>query len=100
VLSPGDANFDRAVNRADLARLIHGFGAAGTWESGDFNGDGVVGLADVLVYQRGLSPLAQAAAVPEPNAALGALTAAIMVLARLRRRGRRMSSLVFTRRGV
>ncbi len=77
-LRPGDVNLDGTVNRADVARLVRGFGMTtnATWDDGDLNGDGRVGLADVMQIQNRLStgPVVigppvelEAAAVPEPG---------------------------------
>jgi hypothetical protein len=72
---PGDANLDFAVDRADAAVVLKhlGLSAGATFEQGDFDGDGAVGLADLALLQAYfgqsvvLSPSAQA--VPEPGCA-------------------------------
>lgn len=75
---PGDVNADGSVTRADAAILASFYGAlttANNFNVGEFSGDGVVGLTDMAILQRNLSPLPPAtspllAAVPEPSSAL------------------------------
>jgi hypothetical protein len=71
VLKNGDLNFDGVVNRADVAKLIHGFGSAADFPGGDLNGDGLVDLRDVMRMQREMTASGASAAgissVPEPG---------------------------------
>jgi hypothetical protein len=51
----GDANFDGRVDRADMALAATTFGTplGATWADGDFDGDGAVTLADLVVIANG-----------------------------------------------
>lgn len=74
------ADFDGnlTVDGADLATLLAGFGsAAGTFASGDLNGDGVTDGADVLLWQRqvGAQAMVAAATIQAPEPAAGVLLA-------------------------
>jgi hypothetical protein len=68
---PGDANNDNVVDRRDLAQLMGSYGvtSGATWADGDFDGNGAVTLADVMMLKNHFTPAApsSAAAVPEPN---------------------------------
>jgi hypothetical protein len=80
-LRPGDVNLDGTINRRDVSLLVQNFGKAtnATWDDGDLDGDGKVGLADLAIVQQRFTssggPIivpppvdiaADAAAVPEP----------------------------------
>ncbi len=89
---PGDANGDGVVDRRDLAQLLGNFGRAeAVWSDGDFDGNGRVGLTDVVILQSHLAPLASstASAVPEPNGIALSLAGALALFAavRFRREG-------------
>lgn len=82
--TPGDVNNDGAVNAVDVALLAAAYGStttASNFDLGEFSGDGIVGIADLAILQRNLSPLApgSAAAVPEPGST--ALLGSAIVLA-------------------
>ncbi|MEX0642163.1 MAG: autotransporter-associated beta strand repeat-containing protein [Pirellulales bacterium] len=71
----GDVNLDGEVNRLDLAVFTRnlGDGTNPDWPHGDFDGDGRVGLDDLLIlkrnYGRSAAELA-AVGVPEPSGAM------------------------------
>lgn len=73
VLRRGDATLDGTVNRADIARLVANWSSGGGFEQGDLDGNGLVGLADLMTLHRNMGgaalaqPVASAAAVPEPG---------------------------------
>lgn len=71
VRTAGDINNDGVVNGADVALLASSYGittTANNFDLGEFSGDGLVGLADMAILQRNISPLGlgSPAAVPEP----------------------------------
>jgi hypothetical protein len=92
--TPGDANGDGFVNRADAAILASSFARTGDvlWSHGDFDGNGRVDLKDWATLQSnfGHGPSSPAAAVPEPSAGamllLGLVAATLFRNNRLRRR--------------
>lgn len=88
VFRRGDVTLDGAVNRADLARIVANWNGSGGYEQGDLDGDGFVGLADLMTLQRHLggAAVAGAAAVPEP-AAWSMLLAAMALVPVFSRRG-------------
>jgi len=45
--TPGDADFNNAVDANDLQTLAANWQAAGAWVDGDFNGDGLINLIDL-----------------------------------------------------
>jgi hypothetical protein len=70
--TPGDANGDQFVDRADAAILAQNLGltTGALWSHGDFDNSGTVDLADAAILQShlGASPMApSAAAIPEPS---------------------------------
>jgi hypothetical protein len=93
------------VNLADFNVLAANFGQDGrTWQTADFNRDGVTNLSDfnVLAANFGLSASPQmmpddwanlAAAEPEPTAPLSLLTTAMPLLRRRSRRAGRARDL-------
>ncbi len=99
---PGDANADGRVDRMDLGIFFHHYGQSGTWEDGDFNGDGLVNFLDFQRlesnYGNDFSPADQAQmaaagiAVPEPNLAMGILLALGVTVGLSRRHAFRMNS--------
>ena len=77
ILSPGDANGDDQVDRADMAILARNYGRSGAgvnWFAGDFNGDHLVSQIDLGILQAGLngdgSRATALATVPEPATAI------------------------------
>ena len=89
----GDANFDGAVNSADLSvvRANLGTAAGGTWARGDFNFDGRVNALDLALLRRNFTTAAPAAftasvLVPEPASGCTALLVLAALLSRRRRR--------------
>lgn len=91
--TPGDINNDGFVNAADVALLASFYGettTANNFNLGEFSGDGLVGLADMAILQRNLSPLGlgSPAAVPEPAGATliccGVCVAAIWSMRRMK----------------
>jgi hypothetical protein len=96
-LRPGDANLDGTVNRADVARVVANLGKSvdTAWDDGDLDGDGRVGVRDLMQVQRALptGPVIinppvdlAAAAVPEPAGAWLTVFAALSLSAMARRR--------------
>lgn len=72
-LAEGDLNQDNAITRADLSVLVGEFGRSNTIPSnGDVDGDGHVGLRD-LIRMRNLMP---APAAPQASAVVAAATRA------------------------
>lgn len=66
-LLEGDVNFDGAIGVDDYEAILGHLGQAGSWRSGDLNGDGVVTAADVQTwYESYIEVNGQAPAVPEP----------------------------------
>ena len=67
----GDANLNREVEIEDFLSLSRRFSQPGGWQSGDFNGDGVILFDDFVLFARnyGLSRNMDTAfaAVPEPS---------------------------------
>lgn len=89
--TPGDANNDGWVDRADVAIVAANFGRSGAevnWSLGDFNDDHAVSLADLAELQRHMSAggpeLQRAASVPEPAAWLLLCLGAMSLAARAR----------------
>lgn len=89
--TPGDANGDGIVDRADLAIVAANLGKDqnATFAEGDFNADGRVSLGDLGLLQANLTVAsAGSAAVPEPSMilaiGLAALAVAFVRLSRLR----------------
>jgi hypothetical protein len=83
---PGDATLDGFVDRGDVAQFVANFGRefGGNWVRGDFNFDGAVTHADLVILQKQLgspnSASSLATPVPEPHAGVSilcALTAAV-----------------------
>lgn len=77
----GDLNDDNVVDRRDIAHLMASYGVASgaTWADGDFDGNGAVNLADVIMLKNHFtaSQPGSPASVPEPSSlaisALGVL---------------------------
>ena len=65
----GDANLDRRVDFDDFLKLSSGFGEAGGWSDGDFDGNGIVEFPDFLTLSGnfGSDTSTVATAVPEPT---------------------------------
>jgi hypothetical protein len=68
VMPRGDVTLDGLINRADVARIVSNWNAVGGFAEGDLDGDGRVGLDDLMIVHRnwGKLPASAAAAVPEP----------------------------------
>ena len=66
--TPGDADGDNDVDRADLARLMSSYGkmADATFSEGDFSGDFKVGLADARILNANFGFGTNLSPVPEP----------------------------------
>lgn len=98
LLSPiieGDMDGNGVVNRGDLAMFATNYGRSGDvdFDDGDFNADGEVNLADLLVIHRNLSIDAPSLthSVPEPNS-IGLTIAAAAILVATARRNRRRAT--------
>jgi hypothetical protein len=81
-----DRDHDVDVHDARLFSQFLGKSSASTWETGDFDGDGLTTIVDFGLMQSNLgqalpSPTASASAVPEPNGALLFACAAIALVA-------------------
>lgn len=85
----GDADEDGDVDHLDYMALKVNFGTGpgATWSAGDFDKDGYVTRADLLLFQQALANGAVPASVPEP-AALAMLAAGALPLLRARRKRR------------
>jgi hypothetical protein len=91
----GDSDLDLEFNTGDLVAVFQagqfedGVANNSTWATGDWDGDGEFGSGDfILAFQEGgfeQGPRAAVSAVPEPNAALLAVIAAIGLMRRARR---------------
>ena len=82
----GDANLDGRVDGSDLLRLQANLGRLGGWYDGDFNGDGLVTLADQGLLQGNLGfdaapypTFADAILIPQPAAGTVPLAAVALV---------------------
>lgn len=54
--TPGDSNFDGEIDATDFQVLAGNFGSRNaTWSQGDFDGNGTVGLADVMLLSESIS---------------------------------------------
>jgi len=91
----GDANLDGNVDGGDFLIWQRGFGTAGGWSFGDFNGDGVVSALDLTILESnyGFQSALMAAlgdigssSVPEP-ASLMLLSLGGLTMMGRRRRG-------------
>jgi probable HAF family extracellular repeat protein len=91
---PGDANLDGRVDGLDLALTVKHLGqtCGASFTQGDFTGDGMVSMADVLIIKNRFgtfSTSGAAAAVPETHAAaLAALAGLFIASARWCRKAR------------
>lgn len=97
IRSPGDTNYDNAVNFTDLLALAQHYGQSGNgnvfWETGDFNFDWAVNFDDLLTLSQHYSAAGQFEAdwqlarslVPEP-ACVSILSLAICLRGRRRHR--------------
>lgn len=93
---PGDANLDGVVSRDDVVALVSSLGesSGAVWQSGDFDHDGGVSLADLAILQSHFGASGPITAgdgpqgVPEPATALVAVVSALVALVTLRRRRR------------
>jgi hypothetical protein len=92
VLRRGDATLDGAVNRADIARIVGNWNGTGGFEQGDLDGNGVVGLGDLMTLHRNMGGAVAAAAVPEPGAMALVLTVLGAVVVRRRSAKSRMAN--------
>ncbi|WP_428386685.1 dockerin type I domain-containing protein [Mucisphaera sp.] len=82
--SPGDANLDRQVDLIDLSILATNFGQSDTtWSQADFNADQTTDLIDLSILATNFGFSASPSQIPEP----AALTAGILALSLIRRRG-------------
>lgn len=84
---PGDINLDGNVDSRDAAAFARFFGSgAGTWATGDFNGDAATTLADLALLQSymgsTITPNSAATAVPEPTAIASLWSIALLVVLR------------------
>ncbi len=87
----GDVNGDGIVNSQDLALISSNWLATGTGQPGDANNDGIVNSQDLALvsadWLNTFTPaVGNAAAVPEPSAAVLAVLAGAMLLVGHRRR--------------
>jgi hypothetical protein len=92
---PGDATLDRVVSRDDVAALVSSLGQSpgAVWQSGDFNRDGAVSLADLAILQAnfgaaGPITIGGPQAVPEPATVFAAAWCALLALGVARRNRR------------
>lgn len=83
--SPGDVNFDGAVDFSDFARLSHSFGMPGGWYQGDLDCSGAIGFGDFVVLSTNYDQPG-AAAVPEPSTTM--LPTILLPVVLVTRRGR------------
>ena len=68
VSTPGDADWDSDVDFADCIQLLRRYGQEVTrLSSGDFDGDGRVGPADLETLRAQLEPSAATEVIPEPS---------------------------------
>lgn len=83
---PGDANLDGVANISDFVILKQHFGRGAFWYQGNFDGLGVVGLADFEILRSSLGS-GSSNVVPEPSSILMAVFggATCLVLRQLRR---------------
>lgn len=77
----GDANLDGVVNGADMAMMSS---TGSTWNTGDFNYNGVVDADDYALFALGYSA-SGGAPVPVPEPAMAGAAALLMLLPRRRR---------------
>jgi hypothetical protein len=89
----GDANLDGVVTRDDVLVLATSFGrsSAVSWQSGDFDGDGLATLADLAMIQSHLTmvgpiPTTGPQAVPEPASLFFALAGVLAAWVTIQRR--------------
>jgi hypothetical protein len=87
--TPGDANNDNRVDRADVALVAQNLGLSGgaSWSNGDFDGNRQVDLIDLRMLQSRLDypPIApSASAIPEPSTALVVFVGILALAARCR----------------
>jgi uncharacterized protein YjbI with pentapeptide repeats len=92
--TPGDANGDQFVDRADAAILAANLGmnTGALWSNGDFDGNRIVDLLDAAILQShlGQGPIAPSTSViPEPPTLTLAALAVFGFAARFRQRPRR-----------
>jgi hypothetical protein len=91
---PGDTNLDGVVSRDDVVAVMASLGqsSGAVWQSGDFDRDGRVSLADVAILQSHfgvVGPITVGGgpqAVPEPATAFVAACGALFALIARRRR--------------
>jgi GH35 family endo-1,4-beta-xylanase len=83
----GDANLDGTVNALDFNVIATNFGAAGTWQNGDFNHNDVIDTSDfeamALNFNSVLQTPALGSVVPEP---VSVFSLAALLIGRRRRR--------------
>lgn len=88
----GDANLDLTVNISDFSRLAANFNLAGPWFNGDFNYDGLINISDFALlaanFNKTLPSDLPRQSIPEPSAVVSALSAAVALQRRCRRRVR------------
>lgn len=87
VMPRGDVTLDGLINRADVARIAANWNSVGGFAEGDLDGDGRVGLDDLMIVQRNWGKLpasSSSAAVPEP-ATWSMLLAGFALIAAARR---------------
>lgn len=70
--APGDADLNHTVDLLDLSALAANFNTPGSWEQGDFNGDGFVNLNDLSILA---AHFGYTTPIPEPSSCLMLLTA-------------------------
>lgn len=71
-------------------QFFSNFAQEGSWEDGDFNGDGYVAFSDLLQlsanYGLSFAPPPNAISVPEPDSRLASIVLVVLTISRFRRR--------------